>query len=144
MAWRVVVETPSRRTICHFVNRVHSHSPIQSLDSFKDSNQCFQFYSKVVYLFKWLVRSSPFRVSTTRDNGKMATQQRLPLYFKNFARKKIQSKSTVVEISRSRSPFEALKTLRFKKCVSKSKKFRERLKSINFDHNMCNNSLQFH
>lgn len=46
--------------------------------------------------------------------------------------------------SQSRFLFEALKTLRFKKCVSKSKKFRERLKSINFHHNMCNNSLQFH
>ena len=81
---------------------------------------------------------------TSRDNRKMATQQRLALYFENFARKKILSRSTVVEISRSRSLFEALKTLGFKKFISKSKKFRERRKSINFHHNMCYNSLQFH
>ena len=63
--------------------------------------------------------------------------QRLALYFETSARKKIQSRSTVVKLSRSRSLFEALKTLRFKKYVSKSKKFRERLKSINFHHKMA-------
>ena len=53
--------------------RVHSHGHIQSLDSFKDSNQCFQFYSKVVYLFEWLMRSYQFRVNSTSVNIKMAT-----------------------------------------------------------------------
>lgn len=74
------------------------------------------------------------------NKRKMATQQWLALYFK----KKVQSWSTVVEISHSRSLFKALKTLRFKKYICKSKKFPERLKSINFHHNMHNNYLQFH
>ena len=70
--------------------------------------------------------------------------QRLALYFETSARKKIESRPTVVEISRSRSLFEALKILLFEKYVSKSKKFCERLKSINFYRNMCDNSLQFY
>ena len=70
--------------------------------------------------------------------------QRLALNFKTSARKKIQSRSTVVEISRSRSLFEALKTLLFEKYVPKSKKFCERLKSINFYRDMCDNSPQFY
>ena len=37
--------------------------------------------------------------------------QRLALYFETSARKKIQSRSTVVEISRSRPLFEALKPI---------------------------------
>ena len=44
--------------------------------------------------------------------------QWLALYFKTSARKKIQSWSTVVEISHSRSLFEALKSLLFEKYVS--------------------------
>lgn len=67
------------------------------------------------------------------------------MYFANFARKKkIQSLSAVVKISRSRFLFEALKTLCFERYESKSKKFRERLKSLNFHRSTCNNSLQFH
>ena len=59
-------------------------------------------------------------------------------------REKKNSVSAVVEISRSRSLFEAFKTLRFERYESKSKKFRGKLKSLNFHRNTCNNSLQFH
>ena len=41
--------------------------------------------------------------------------QRLTLYLETSPRNKIQSRSTVVEISRSRSLFEDLKTLLFEK-----------------------------
>ena len=71
----------------------------------------FDCSGEIYNCYKWMNGELLARKLKVELDRQQKILQQLALYFETFARKTMQSWSTVVKISRSRSLFEALKTL---------------------------------